>query len=198
MLCKDVQLQIDERLRKGGPDLPNEIRGHIDSCPVCAAYLAELDSLRPVLDMADLRALPGELDDLTFEKIVAAAGGGRKAVRPGRFELRWLWVPLAVAAAIALMILIPRLIVNAPSTVALNTTPGITTIGLINDIALSDSLGDEVLAEMADDMNMDYIAETLSEGSDIDDLLSGLTQSEMEALGDKIDELPTTDRSGKG
>jgi hypothetical protein len=158
-----------------------------------------------MLERSDLSVRPGDLDDITFEKIVAVAGGQPEAVRPRRFELRpfgpapvWLWVPVAAAAAIALMVLIPRFTNNTTSTITIGATPGITSTELINDIAKSDSLGDEVLAEMADDMNMDYIAEALIEGSNINDLLHGLTQSEMEALSDKIENPPATGRSGKG
>ncbi len=201
MNCKDAQFQIDERLRKGSTELPYEVANHIGSCPVCSAYLAESGELRSILDRFDPRVRPGELDDITFESIAALAGG--KVERPGairarRFDLRWLWAPAAVVVAIVLVALVPKLTTNIPSTDTMNTAARLTNVELIDDIAHSDSLVGEVLADMADDMNMDNIAEELVEGADINDLLHGLSQSEMEALSNKIDELPGMGSSGKG
>jgi hypothetical protein len=200
MNCKDAQFRIDESFMAGQEDLAAEIRKHVDTCRICAGYLAELAELQTLLAGSGPDVHPGELEDLTFEKIVAVADskGRGKVARSRRFEHRWLWAPMAAAAIIVLTVLIPKFTGDSPSGVALNTSSDITSTELINDIAESDSLGDVVLAEMADDINVDYIAEALIDDSDINDLLHGLTQGEMEALFDKIDDLPETGQTGKG
>ncbi|OGC93477.1 MAG: hypothetical protein A2W25_05685 [candidate division Zixibacteria bacterium RBG_16_53_22] len=199
MNCINARIEIDARLRKGSAELPIDVRCHVDDCPACAAHMAELIKLQSILERTDFRVRPGELDGITFERIAEIARGRRPEVIGLKWSRpAWLWAPVAVAAAIILVSLIPKLANHVPSTTAINTASSITSAEVINDIARSEGLGDEFLTEMAGDMNVEYIAQELIEGSDIEDLLHGLTQSEMKALSDKIDNLPGMGSTGKG
>lgn len=191
MNCRDAQSRIDQSLNAGDIELPDNLRDHAESCPACSSYLAELVNLQSILEGSDLGVRPGELDDITFERIAEIAQGRRpELIRLKWSKPGWLWAPVAAAAAIILVVLIPKFTNHAPSTIAINTTSSITSAEVINDIARSDSLGIAFLTEMAGDINVEYVAQELLNGSDVEDLIYGLTQNEMEALSDKIDNLP--------
>jgi hypothetical protein len=198
MNCRDIRKIIDQHFGPGPQDpggktaMPAPVDTHIASCPDCAAYLNELALLGSMLNSADYSVRPGELDSITFDNIAAAessrwARGRSTANQP---NIRWLWAPVAVAAAIILVILIPK-IGDTPSSLSTDSfsSSGITSAEIINDISSSDSLGDEVLSSLAADIDFENVADEIIYNAEIADLLQGLTPSELEALSDKIDEL---------
>jgi len=204
MNCKMAKLKIDECIKANALSLPHEVEAHLISCAQCSAYRSELAGLQSILDKSDMSVYPGELDDITFESITAVASGKGREIKAGsrKAVYRWLWAPAAIAATIIVTVLVPQLANRVPSGSSAETAivapTSITSVEVISDIARSDSLGDEVLADIAQDIDMDYIADALLEGSDVSDMLYGLTPSEMEALYNKIDNLSETGSTGKG
>jgi hypothetical protein len=201
MNCRSVRKAIEEHIAAKGMPLSDSISGHIDSCPSCLAYLGQLLEMRTALDLSREHVRPGELDDMTFEKIAALAGARKympRGISIKDHKLRWALAPVALAAAIVVAVLIPEYYNRPDMIIAANGASDQSSNEIINEIATSESLGTEILADMAIDLNFDNIADELMREAEFNDLLYGLTQSELEALNNKIDDLPRTGRSGKG
>jgi len=192
MNCKDVQKQIGALFGKGEFSLPEEMRLHVGRCPACASFAADLKSMQGVLDTHDFKVRPGELDDITFEKITAAASSApERRSTPGfaRF-LRWAWVPAAASAAVLALMLLLRDPASTDSTYTGTELMDYTNHELVDEIAASDSLGAELLVSLAgDDDELTHAADELLSGADLDDLLDGLTSDELKTLYSKLDDL---------
>lgn len=192
MNCKDARDGIDRALISTPFSLPAEVDAHIENCPDCSAYLKEVYALQTVLNKHSLEVMPGELDNLTFEKIVSRAEEKKKKPVAWRPAFRWRWVlaPASVAAIFIIALLIRG---NDVTTMAdLNNTVSysMTSAEIVDQIAGSDSLGEELLVTLANkNSDFEHVADELLSGSDINDLLSGLTDDELKALYNKIDKL---------
>jgi hypothetical protein len=190
MNCKECQKLLEENFRSGKTTLADDLKRHVVSCSSCAAFSEELRALGSILAGSDPKVLPGELDDITFERIVSEARGTN--VKPAhakpRVALRWAWAP-AAAAVVIVALLIPKLYDGSTDQIIYDPLTDLTAVEIIDDIASSDSLGVEVLASLADDANLDYLVDELAADAEVDDLLGGLSQGELENLYDKIEDL---------
>jgi hypothetical protein len=192
MNCAKCQREIDDSMAAKGTVYPPEVSEHLKSCVLCAVYAREVSILQGALDGTSERVVPGELDDITFESILQAASGGKRMTirRKQPWVIRRGWVPAAAAATIVAIFLAPALFKGAPtSIVTVGTAPAMSSVEIINDIAASDSLTGEFLVDLADDIDLENLADELSGDGNIDDLLRGLTQNEIEALYDRLENL---------
>src|SRR3972149_909067 len=100
MNCRDARDGIDQALNSASFSLPSEIDAHIENCPGCSAYLKEVCALQAVLNRHSLGVILGELENLTFEKVISRAE--EKKMKPVVWQpaFRWRWV-LAPASAAA-------------------------------------------------------------------------------------------------
>jgi hypothetical protein len=193
MNCKAIQEKIDIEFRHGVSEISGDLKAHIENCPVCSSYLRELTGLDNILNRSHFEVRPGELDDLTFEKIVSIASG-KKRIREtsGRiFRLKWALIPAAAAAVIIIAMFIPRM-TNTPTVATSNSIDYYLPIdeNLEETLASSDTLTNQFLLSMAGSSgDLDIVADELLSESDINDILSSLSASEMEALYQKLGNL---------
>lgn len=193
MNCKQVQDGIDLLLSECGISLPHELSSHIDKCSSCRDYLKDISALGEILDRKPLEVNPGELDDLTFEKIVTLAGEEMVRVAPLKPFWRWRWL-VAPAAAVAVVAIVAGVVFLRGHNTKTNNSSSmpyvLNGVEILEQIASSDSLSRELLTSLASgDSDLEYIADELTSGSDIDDLLSSLNSEELQALYDKLDNL---------
>jgi len=191
MNCKQVQDSIDLLLSEGGVSLPHEISSHIEKCSSCRDHLKDISALGEILDRRLLEVNPGELDDLTFEKIAALAGEEMVRVAPLKPFWRWLMAPAAAVAVVAIVAGVVFLRGhNTKTDNSLSMPYVLNGVEILEQIASSDSLSRELLTSLASgDSDLEYIADELTSGSDIEDLLSSLNFEELQALYDKLDNL---------
>ena len=173
-------------------NISGDLLEHANSCAECSAYLEELEHMRTALNESELKVLPGELDDLTFEKIILADSGRARKYQPARvpWPLKWILAPAAVGVIAVLIVLFSGTgkknvgdytgIISDPySDVAVDST-----------ILSSDSLSIELLSSIAgNDADLDHASDELLSESDIDDILGSLTTGELKALYDKLNNL---------
>lgn len=188
MNCREFQEKIDLIFRRGASEMPSELREHIQSCDSCRAYSGELSGLRESLDEQKFEVLTGELDDLTFEKIVQLKSPRlpKRAVFDG-FRRR-AWAPVVVAAAIILLAIIPYFVERISTIYQQDESPGVADI--VDDYAVIESYDDlalVVVSLLEDDTDFAWAAEELMLNMDYDDLIDDLTNDELRALYDRIE-----------
>jgi hypothetical protein len=190
MNCREYRRQIDIGFKQSGFEISGELLEHIKSCASCSEYSRELEMLQNALNQQELQVVPGELDDLTFEKIISSSHDRKKehrTVRVGWFT-KWLLAPAAVTAVVILVILLAR-----PGGKNVNDYSGVyidpySSFEIDNSIFSSDSLSIQVLSSMAgNDAALDRVADELLHESNIDDMLGNLTADELRVLYDKLD-----------
>jgi len=187
MKCDDVQKRIDLELGDSSVDIDFALKSHIESCEKCGLYYKEIVRLREILNSQSFEALPGELDDITFEKIIQSPGPetGKASIFESIFSLRWAWVPAAVAAVIILFLVSPKVnnIENGELTAVQNESTflgdGIFVESDEEASALARSL-------ISDDAEIELLADELIFGSEIDDLIETLTDDEFELLYERL------------
>ncbi len=190
MSCSEFQRQIDIGFKQSGFEISGELLEHIQSCESCSDYLHELEMLQGALNRPRLEVLPGELDDLTFDKIISPSRQSQKArhsIKIGWLS-KWLLAPAVVTVAVILTIMLTR-----PGGNNINEYSGMyidpySSFEMDNSIFSSDSLSIKVLSSMAgNDAALDRVADELLYESNIDDMLGNLTPDELKALYDKLD-----------
>ena len=178
---------------RGSIELPRDLKIHIEICSECSSYLHELFSLNKALAHSDFEVRPGEMDDLTFEKIesIASERKIRSRVINDIFKIKWAWVPAAAAAIIIAILFVPRM-VNKP---AINGSGDIdfyppNDITIEESLTSSDTLANQFLSTMAGDTTeLDMASDELMIGSDINDMLNSLSNTELKALYKKLENL---------
>ena len=194
MKCKDIQKRIDIEFRQGGFELSEKLNSHVESCPACASYLKALARLDQVLANAPLEIRPGELDDLTFERIVdlASSKGEKTGIFVNIFKLKWAWVPAAAAAIIIAAIYIPQITHKSTPTASIYTADSYMPSDADLEAALlsSDTLTDQFLSTIAgNSKDLDLVNDELMSGANINDIINSLSNSELEALYKKLGNL---------
>ncbi len=188
MNCREFQENADQEFRCGSTELPSELKRHMQACDSCSAYLAELSRLRESLDEQRFEVLPGELDDMTFEKIsrLGRAQPEKRAVFSG-FR-RWAWAPVAVVAVIIILAVIPQFSERAATIYQPDHSSGVTEI--VDEYAVIESYDDlalVVVSLLEDDSDFDWATEEMMLDMYYDDLIDDLTDDELKALYDRIE-----------
>jgi len=192
MDCKEFQEKIDLEFRYGAFEMPSELRQHMQDCHSCSAYSGELSRLKESLHEQKFEVLPGELDDITFEKIAQLEQPGPE--KRGVFEAvftgfrRWVWAPAAVVAVIIILAIIPQFIERTATIFPLDESSGI--VEIVDDYAEIESYDDlalVVVSLLEDDTEFDWAAGELIIDMDYNDLIDDLTDDELRALYDKIE-----------
>ncbi len=187
MDCNEVQKIIDMGFGENSGEIGFDIKSHIESCEICAAYFEESALLQNVLNKQKFEILPAELDDITFDNIVAAL---EKSVKKtgfveSVFSLSWAWIPAAAAAVFILFSILPN-------SLNITQTPFPETTGFLysdneywfND---SDQIEPEILTSLiSKDSSPEIIAEELLYEAEVDDLLGSLTEEELDMLYDRL------------
>ena len=202
MNCKDIQKRIDIAFGRGEPELSHDLKAHVESCPNCKPYFEELVRLNQILAKSHVKMRPGELDDLTFERIVGLASTKEKkaGVVADIFKIKWArksrvlttWIPAAAAAIIIGVLFMPQVINKPiPTTVAVSTTDFSTSDANLETALLSsDTLTNQFLSTIAGNSNeYDQADEVLLSGANINDMINGLSDNELQALYKKLDNL---------
>jgi hypothetical protein len=192
MNCQKIQKRISGYFGSQEYSLPEEVTLHISSCPECAAFANDLLSLHGVLGESRLEIRPGELDQLTFEKIAELASSKEKK-RYASLIVRRFWWLLTPAAAASLALIIFFTTHNKTGNIPdYIQTSSIAYSGMesVNDILASDSLGTELLTSLiGNDTELDHAADELISGSNLDDLINGMTSDELKTFYNKLDDL---------
>lgn len=191
--CRVIRKKLESGFGADLRELRPELKVHLKECADCSRYYRELVELGSALELSQLQVRPGELDDINFENIVKLAGETERAPeKVVRINfLRWAWAPAAAAALILVALLYPR---NTGNTDSGNNYWGYTdydySMPLDEQIVSSDSLSGEVISSLASGtVDFEQAADELLDNSDIDDMLNSLTDSELKALGKRVDNL---------
>lgn len=198
MKCKDFQKRIDLELSGSSLDIDSEIKSHIDSCEKCRLYYKEVVKLKEILNDQTFEVLPGELDDITFEKI--AKSPRRETAKTGIlesiFSLRWAWVPAAVAAIMVMFVVLPNVNNIDDSRIVdrefeFNIDPYIETYDFLkwnDDVVIeSEEEGTAIVSLLlSDNSDLETLADELILSSEIDDLIETLTDDEFEILYERL------------
>jgi hypothetical protein len=192
MDCRKIQKRISGYFGSQEYLLPEDITGHLTSCPECTAFTNDLLSLHGVLSESSLEVHPGELDNITFEKIADLASSKQKKGHDPAFIRRFWWIltPAAVASlALVIFFATQNKTGNKPDYIQ---TSSFAYSGMesVDDILASDSLGTELLTSMVgNDTELEHAADELISGSNLDDLLNGMTSDELKTFYHKLDNL---------
>lgn len=185
MKCEDYQKRIDLELSGSSLDIDSEIKSHIDSCEKCRLYYKEVVKLKEILNYQTFEVLPGELDDITFEKI--AKSPRRETAKPGIlesiFSLRWAWVPAAVAAIFIMFVIFPGRVDH-------DTESG--TIKIIDwsppfSTYVPEGLDSTVLSSFDNiEDDLELMEEVLLYDSGVDNLIESLSDEELDILYERL------------
>ena len=192
MNCREFREKIDLEFRSGALEILSELRRHMQDCDSCSAYFGQLSRLRESLNEQKFEILPGELDDITLEKIAQLKH--RQPAKSAVFETvftrfrRWIWAPAAVVAVIIILAIMPRFIDRNAAIYPLDESSG--GVGIVDDYAVIESYDDlaiVVVSLLEDDADFDWAAEELMLDMDYNDLIDDLTDDELRTLYDKIE-----------
>jgi hypothetical protein len=190
MNCKEFRKQADNFFGQKENIGSSQLKEHADSCPACAVYLNEFSILRGALNEIHFGIRPGELDDISFERIAAMASnpaGKHRAIRIA-WPIKWILAPVAVSAAAVLIFMLAKPVPKSDNSFTVSVPYSSQEIE--SAILSSDTLGIEILSSLAgDDTELDRAADELISDSDIDDILSSMSADELKAVYDKIDNL---------
>jgi len=183
MKCNEVREQIDLQLKCGSHDLEPAYKEHLDSCVDCREYYDQTAGLAELLNSQEFEILPGELDDLTFEKIAASARPAKKSgYLRNIFSIRWAWIPAAAAIFIMFTIFPGRVNHDNES-------------GTVKIIDWSPSFSTYVPAGLdstafssfnIDDNDLEILEEEILYNSDVDYIIESLTDEEFDILYERI------------
>jgi len=184
MKCNNVKEQIDLRLKSGSHDLEPAYKEHIESCESCRQYYIQTVQLGELLSSQKFEVLPGELDDLTFEKIIISA---RPVKRTGYFRnifsIRWAWVPAAAAALFIMFTLFPGRVnhdIESGTVKIIDWNfPFSTNVPAGLDSTAFSSFD-------IDDNDLELLEEELLYNSDVDNIVESLTDEEFDILYERI------------
>ncbi|UCE64889.1 MAG: hypothetical protein JSU85_08335 [Candidatus Zixiibacteriota bacterium] len=187
MKCEDVQKRIDLELTGSSLDFDSALKSHIESCEKCGLYYKEVIRLKGILSSQSFEVLPGELDDITFEKIIHSAkpesrGAG---VFESIFSLRWVWAPAAAVAIIILFLVSPD-INNLENGKSLSVQSDSTYLGNGIFVESDEEASALAVSLISDNAEIELLADELIFGSEIDDLIETLTDDEFEILYERL------------
>jgi len=187
MKCDEVREQIDLQLKCGSHDLEPVYpvyKEHLDSCEGCREYYDQAVRLAELLNSQKFEILPGELDDLTFEKIVASARPVKKSgYLRNIFSIRWAWVPAAAAAIFILFTVFPGRVnhdTESGTVKIIDWSPPFSTYvptGLDSTAFSSFNI---------DDNDLEILEEEILYNSDVDNIIESLTDEELDILYERI------------
>lgn len=193
MNCDKYRQEIDQAITGERFDFDRGILSHIDSCENCAAYYSELSLLRDSLNEQVFEVLTGELDDITFEKIIG--NKYRPRHKSGLFGFffaglrKWAIAPVAAIVIVVLMNLVPSY--QSITDDSMTLTAGDTYDWSWNElVSLAEDSGFwPIVVEtfIEDDTEFDFVAEELS--LEFEDALESLTDEELNILYERIDKL---------
>lgn len=193
MNCDKLRQEIGLAITGERFDFDRGILSHIDSCESCAAYYSELSLLRDSLSEQVFEVLPGELDDITFEKIIG--NKYRPRHKSGLFGFffaglrKWAIAPVAAIVIVVLMNLVPSY--QSITDDSMTLTAGDTYDWSWNElVSLAEDSGFwPIVVEtfIEDDTEFDFVAEELS--LEFEDALESLTDEELNILYERIDKL---------
>jgi hypothetical protein len=187
MKCEEVQNKIDMAFRQSSINIESETLAHIKGCRECGAYYNELVRLRDLLNTESFQALPGELDDITFENIVKSPRPEIKkaGILESIFPVKWLWAPAAAAAVIILFVIFNR---TADHHQPLDRNDTIAIIDWDSPFspASIDSL--EVSSLINESGDLELLEEELLNGMDVSHLVNSLTEDEFNQLYNLLDD----------
>lgn len=193
MNCDKCRQEIDLAITGERFDFDRGILSHIDSCENCAVYYSELSLLRDSLNEQVFEVLPGELDDITFEKIIG--NKYRPKQKSGVFNFffsglrRWAIAPVAAIVIVVLMNLVPRYGSVTDDHIAL--TAGDSYDWSWNElVSLAEDNGFwSIVIEtfIEDDTEFDFAADEIP--FEFEDALESLTDEELNMLYERIDKL---------
>lgn len=192
MNCREFQEKTDLEFRRGEVEMPSELKKHLKSCDSCSAYFGELARLRESLEKQRFEVFPGELDDITFEKI--AQSKRPYPEKRGLFETvfrgfpRWGWAPVAAIAAIILLTIVPKIGERISTIYQLDESTGVTEIvDEYTGIESYDDLALVIESLLENDTAFVWAAEELMTDMDYDDMIEDLTDDELKTLYDRIE-----------
>jgi hypothetical protein len=191
MKCKEFRNEAESEFGERDYVLSAEMKSHVDSCAECSAYLKEITALKEALAKPSLSVRPGELDDITFEKIATLASAKtprRGTIRVG-WPVKWILAPLTVAAFAVIIFILAKPVQQTD-----NSYAGIgpySSVEIENAVLASDSTGANLLSSLAasDTASLEYVSDELISDSDINDILGSMSVDELKTLYDKIDNL---------
>jgi hypothetical protein len=187
MKCEDVQKRIELELSDSSIAIDSALMSHIEGCDKCGSYYKEIVRLREILNSQSFEVLPGELDDITFEKIIKSAKPetGKSSVFESIFSLRWAWVPAAVAAIVILFLVSPNInnLENGKSSTARSDSTYVGDGVFVESEQEASTLARSLIS---DDTEIELLAEELIFGSDVDDLIETLSDEEFEKLYESL------------
>ncbi len=188
MDCREFQEKTDLEIRCGSIEMPSELRHHMQACDSCTAYFGELSRLKELLDEQKFEVLPGELDDITFEKIAQLERPQPKKSAVFSGFRRWAWASAAVVAIIVTLALIPQFSDWVAGIYQQDESSGVAEI--IDEYAMIESYDDlalVVVSLLEDDTDFDRAAEEMMSDMHYDDMIDDLTDDELKALYDRIE-----------
>jgi hypothetical protein len=192
MNCREFQEKIDLEFSSGEVEMPSDLKKHLQSCDSCSAYSGELARLRESLERQKFEVLPGELDEITFEKI--AQSKRPYPEKRGLFETifrgfpRWGWVLASAIAAIIVFTIVPKIGERTSTNYQMDESSGVTEIvDEYAEIESDDDLALVVVFLLENDTDFVWAAEELMADMEYDDLIDDLTDGELKALYDKIE-----------
>ncbi len=169
------------------------ILSHIDSCENCAVYYAELSRLRESLNGQVFEVLPGELDDITLEKIIGNKYRPKHKSRRFNFFFsgyrRWAIAPVAAIVIVVLMNLVPRY--RSVTDESMTLMPGDSYDWSWSElVSLAEDNGFwPIVVEtfIEDNTEFDFVADEIP--FEFEDALESLTDEELNILYERIDKL---------
>ncbi|UCC79626.1 MAG: hypothetical protein JSW64_15400 [Candidatus Zixiibacteriota bacterium] len=185
MKCEDFRKRIDLEFGGSSLEIDSALRSHIESCEKCGLYYKEILRLREILNSQDFEVLPGELDDITFDKIIQSPG--REDVKAGIlesiFSLRWAWVPAAVAAILVMFVIFPNRVNHDTETETvkiIDWSPPFSTY-------VPEELDSRVLSSFDNiEDDLELMEEVLLYDSGVDNLIESLSDEEFDILYERL------------
>lgn len=162
MNCRKVQDELRENFDSSGRDLPSDFQTHLDGCPQCRAYAAELHTVSESLkSLGDLALTAEEVRRL--EEGLAKGLLSEPAPIPVQKKERRLFPILRLAAVVAFIVLLA---------VHIEEPPGPPEESMLSEITL-DNIDPEILARMF------YESGDLEDAAIIDRSLAGYITSQV-------------------
>lgn len=191
MNCERIRESIELALTAGSSPSGSEVESHLRDCPACSAYLSDLRQLQAALNAQVFEVQPGELDDLTFERLAETALSHRRRKVSPRSALagfgRWAWAPVAAAVIAVIMFFIPKNGVVIDD--QFESGPGMAT-GMNFDVFETGVPDSAIWSEVVDRFlengaEFDALAEEVP--VDFDTALENMSEEELRLLYEKIE-----------
>ena len=192
MNCSKFKERLNLEFHSEDSGLPSELDDHIRACDSCRAYYSQLARTREILNRQSFEVRPGELDDITFEKIA----GAKPVSIPSESVFdkikavvgRRVWVPAVAAAAVVILVFAPRMFKGSNGIYYSNQQYGsLETTDDYSSIQSSEDLAYVVESLMDDDSEVDLVADELMMDTDYEDLIDYLSDDELDALYERIE-----------